>query len=137
MKNNIFLALFTVISLLAILIILTGKEELIDGLHLGDIGYASCIYFITYFTLRMLQKDNPSITFTLSLIFMLVLETVQLLGLGSDLQVSQNPFLEFMGKYIIGSKFSLLEIGIYIVTLILLNLFDRSLSKYSGSNFGQ
>lgn len=125
MRNIFFVTLFITVASVALITIATNNDGLIYGLHLGDIGYTICVYIVCSFILKLFRKYSKPGALVLSLLVMVTIETSQLLGLGTNLQISQNPLLEFIGKYIFGSKFDPLEILIYLITLLLLDFIVR------------
>lgn len=126
-KNTIFIVIFILIISLALFIISTDSENLIYGFHLGDIGYAICIYLLCSIILNISNKSEKLSTLVISIVFMLVIELTQFLGLGTSLQTSQNTLLTFIGKYVIGSRFDLFELILYITTLILFDFIIKKL----------
>jgi hypothetical protein len=90
--------------------------------HLGDLLYAVMFYFIFKLFIKS-HKTRVIMTFSLMVLF----EFVQLTGFPSYLKSTDSIILHIFA-FLIGSKFSFIDIGIYSLGLILIHMFKRVLS---------
>jgi hypothetical protein len=130
LNQNKRIAVYLVSLILSLvgLVVILDLEKYFIGYHLGDIAYAVVVYLT--FNLILSNKFNPKLIVILSISFLIILEIIQLIGVGTFLQGSNNVYVNHFGKYIIGTQFNFVEIAIYVVTIIVFNYIFMQIFKY-------
>lgn len=124
-----FAGLLTVITITSSLVILTHSAGIIRGYHLGDIGYAAAVYLLIYFLFRLIGKKLLLPRIVMALGIMISLELAQLVGWGKYLIATDSAESQFIGQYVFGTEFRLIEIGIYFSVIGILAILETSLRK--------